>query len=193
MRLFELLNQNTQDPSAADADSEEDDQGKFDAGKVDQNLQDIAQGVGDENAQPDLPMGAQAQPPELDPSNMKPLDDALIAQIKSMPYVTNNKFDSKSKLAPLKIAAMKIQELSSLKDMVRYKMQMATMSANPGLDDDDTMEYYNNLLRFVNTILAFKKSNTKSQMAQYNQTPSYQQQRPSSAANDNTTAQKTAA
>lgn len=179
MRLFELLNQTGQEPPD-DAGSEEDDQGKFDADKVDQNLQNIAQGVDDDNAQPEPVGGTQQPPPELDPNNMKPLDDALIGQIKSLPYVTKNNFDPKSKLAPLKIAAMKIQELSSLKDMVRYKMQMATMSANPGLDDDDTMEYYNDLLRFVNTIMSFKKSNTKAQMAQFSQTPSYQQQRKSS-------------
>ena len=178
MKIFELLNPNAQqqlqDVDQQGQNPEDDAQGKFDATKVDSHLQDIAQGVGDENAQPELPQGAQGEPPELDNQNPQPIDDALLAQIKNLPYATKWDQKDKSPISPLKIAGMQLADLSNLKNMVRYKIQLTTMKNSVGSDDDPAMEYYGDLLKFVNTVMAFKKSNTKTQLAQTNPTPAYQ-------------------
>src|ERR1700733_128027 len=116
MKIFELLqstpdqqNQDQEDPNAPQmqpgegAPPGEDPNGKFDAGSADGDLQDMAQGIDDENAQPDLPGGAGSEPPELDNQNSKPIDDALLAQIKGLPYATKYNFEDKSPLNPMKI------------------------------------------------------------------------------------------
>lgn len=183
MKIFELMNtypnQKIPDPDQAmqsqGQNPGEDQQGKFDANQVDQNLQDIAQNVGDQNAQPDLPQGAEPeQPPELDDANIQPIDDALLSQIKSQPYVTKWNVTEKSPISPLKIAKMDTQELSSLRNLIRFKIQTTTLQDQVGLDDNSNMEYYNDLRQFVDTILRFKKTNTKAQLAKTNPTPSFQ-------------------
>lgn len=186
MKIFELLNPQAQnqlqdldqtDPQT-EQNPEDDSQGKFDANKVDQNLQDIAQNVDDQNAQPE-PQGTPTEPPELDDQNVQPIDDALLQQVKNLPYVTKYNVKDKSPLSPMKISGMQVQDLSSLKDMVRFKIQNTMMKNQVGLADDPDMEYYSDLLRFVNTVMTFKKSNTKAQMAKTSPTPAYQTQNPS--------------
>ncbi len=184
MKIFELLqsqpdpqNQDQIDPNQPQNQNPEDDsQGKFDANKVDDNLQGIAQGIDDENAQPEVPGGEQSEPPELDNQNTQPIDDALLTQIKSLPYTTKYNFDDKSPLNPLKIAGMQVQDLSALEKQILYKMQMTTMKNQVGLDDDPMIEYCTDLLKFVHTVSAFKTSNTSSQLAQYRSAPPYQTQ-----------------
>jgi hypothetical protein len=191
MKLFELLqskpdpqNQDQNDPNQPQMQqsSGEDASGKFDANQVDDNLQDIVQNVDDENAQPDLPQGAGTEPPELDNQNTKPIDDALLGQIKNLPYATKYNFDDKSPLNPLKIAGMQLQDLSSLKNQVEYKLQFATIKNQVGNFDNDLIEYCNDLLKFINTVTTFKTSSTASQLAQYRSAPPYKKQ---GAANDN--------
>lgn len=182
MKIFELLNQNAQqpvDPEAQDQNNpqnaEDDGSGKFDAGKVDQNLQDLAQGVQDQNAQPEPPGGSQPDPEELDNNNVKPIDDALLQQIKTQPYVTKYNVKDSSPISPINIAGLQVADLSNLKNMVRYKIQTTVMKNQVGLDDDPAMEYYSDLLRYVNTVTSFKTTSTKAQMAQTIPAPSYQQ------------------
>lgn len=176
MRIFELLNPQAQQKlSALDQGQNpgEDAQGKFDASQVDANLQDIAQGANDQNAQPDLPQGAETPPPELDNQNTKPLDDALLGQLKKLPY---NRYpvDDKSPISVMNIAQMELDDLSSLKNQVIFKSQMTSMKDKVGLDENEDLEFYNDLLKVINTVMQFKTSNTKAQLAQTNPTPSYQ-------------------
>jgi len=181
MKIFELLNPNAQqqlqnldqDPNQG-PNPEDDAQGKFDANKVDSHLQDIAQGIGDENAQPEIPQGAEGEPPELDNQNPQPIDDALIAATKNLPYATNWPHKDKDKTSPMNILGMQLADLSNLKNMVRYKIQILTMKNSVGNNENKDMEYYGDLLKFVNTVTAFKRSNTKTQLAQTNPTPAYQ-------------------
>lgn len=144
---------------------------------IDGNLQQIAQGVGDQNAQPDLPAGSEPQNPELDNSNAEPIDDALLAQLKGMPFATKYNFNPKMKITPMKIAAMGLEDLSNLRETVRFKMQNIMMQNQVGLDDDPTIEYCTDLLRFVNTAMAFKRQNAASQLTQYNPGQAYQTMR----------------
>jgi len=51
MRIYEVLNQPPVPPQPGQND-EDDEQGKFDADKVDQNLQGISQDINDQNAMP---------------------------------------------------------------------------------------------------------------------------------------------
>jgi hypothetical protein len=130
MKIFELLNpqanQQLQDLDQQGQNPEDDSQGKFDAGKVDSQLQDIAQEGGDEQAQPDLPQGAPSEPPELDSQNSQPIDDALLAQTKNLPYAKKWKPKEKSPISPINIAKMDLAGLSNLRNMVRLKSQMAS-------------------------------------------------------------------
>lgn len=189
MKIFELLNQNSNqslDPETQNqidnwwkngqnpSNPEDDEQGKFDTNKVDQNLQDIAQQTQDGNAQPELPGGAPETPPELDSQNVQPIDDALLQQIKNQAYVTKYDVKDNSPISPLKIAGMQLPDLANLRNMVRFKIQSTMMKHQIGLDDDPAMEYYSDLLRFVNTVMTFKTSDTKSQLAKINPTPAYQ-------------------
>lgn len=191
MKIFELLNQNTNqavDPEAQDQQNKwkngatpggtgDDTQGKFDADDVDQGLQDLATQTQDQNAQPEPPGGsAQQIEPELDNDNVQPIDDALLQQIKNQPYVTKYNVKDSSPISPLKIASMQLPDLANLKNMVRFKIQATMMQNRVGLDDDPTMEYCSDLLRYINTVSAFKTTNTKTQLAQINPTPYYQQQ-----------------
>lgn len=193
MRLYELLSQSTQqqldqldkqqsqqvpgetDPSAQ---GEDDGQGKFDADKVDGSLKDVAQSVDDQNAQPDMPSGMPSQAPELDDNNVKPIDAALLGQIKNLPFSSKYNFKENSPIAPLKIAAMSVADLGNLRNMVRYKIQQKTMSDRVGLDDDVDMQFYNDMLKFTNSVLKFKKTNTSAQLGGIRPAPSYQNMRP---------------
>lgn len=187
MKLFELLspyhnqllnpeqNKDDQDQQQQPKPGE-DQQGKFDAGQVDQNLQDIASDAKNKDAQPE-PQGAQTEPPELDDQNVKPVDDALLQQTKNQPYNTKWQHNQRGQIAPMKILGMQIDELSRLQNMVRLAMQSETMQDQVGMSDNDDMEWYSDLLKFVNTVMAFKKSNTKAQLAKINPTPAYQTQR----------------
>jgi len=176
MKIFELLNQPGQQLQQPEQD-DEDNEGKFDADKVDQNLQDISNQIDDQQAQPVQPgQDQQQQPPELDDMNTKPIDSGLLSQIKSLPYVKKYNFDDKNPLNPIKISAMKIEELTALQSKVRYKMQILTLKDQVGMDDDKNMEFCNDLSQFINTVLHFKKSNTSAQLSQYRSAPSYQSQ-----------------
>ena len=176
MKIYELLNQPHQQVSQPGMNDEDDEQGKFDADKVDSNLQDVSNQIDDQDAQP-APMGGQPpDPPELDNQNPKPIDSALLSQIKSLPYAKTYDFDDNSPLNPLKIAAMTVEDLSYLQAKVRYKMQLLTMHDQVGMEDDKTMVFCTDLMRFINTVMHFKKSNTKSQLAASNPSPPYQQQ-----------------
>lgn len=188
MKIFELLNQapNQQlDPdtqtqidnwfqNGQQQNPEDDEQGKFDTSKVDQNLQDLAQGAADQNAQPEPPGGAPETAPELDDTNVKPVDDALIQQTKNEPYVIKWNVKDNSPIAPMKIMQMQLDELSHLQNMVRFQQQNISLKNKVGANDTDAMQWYNDLLRFVNTVADFKKSNTKAQLAKINPTPAYQ-------------------
>jgi len=188
MKLYELLSQSTQQeldqldpqqnqqpPGLADqsAQQEDDGQGKFDPNKVDSSLKDVAQSVDDQNAQPDMPSGAEAEPPELDQQNVKPIDSALMSQIKNLPY-TKYPFPENGKLAPLKIAAMSLADLSNLKNMTRYKIQAKSLSGDFGSNDSIDLKFYNDLIDFTNTVMKFKKGNTSSQLSGTCPAPSYQ-------------------
>jgi hypothetical protein len=185
MKIYELLNQNPRqavDPNQEQQqlnqqtpNPEDDQQGKFDADKVDQNLQDLAQGAGDQQAQPDLPNGAQQENPELDNQNIQPVDDALIQQTKNEPYTTKWNVPDKSPIAPMKILSMQLSDLSTLRNMIRFQQQNLSMRNKIGLKDSKSMEWYNDMLKFVDTVMTFKTTNTKSQMAQLHSTPAYQQ------------------
>jgi hypothetical protein len=184
MRLYELLNQSTrQQLDSPGQDNQEDDQqGKFDADRVDSSLQDVAQQVDDQDAQPDLPSGSEQEQPELDDQNVKPIDSALMGRIQNLPYASRYQFDDKSALNPLKIAGMQISDLNNLANMVRFKMQATMMRDRIGADQDTDMQFYNDLLKFINTVRTFKKTNTKAQTTAHNAIPAYQ----SRAANSNT-------
>jgi len=180
MRLYELLNKKEppQPPGPQgpqDGNDEEDSQGKFDADKVDNNLQDISNDINNQQAQPE-PQAPQ-QSPELSDDNTKPIDDALMAQIKSLPYSKKYQFDYGSPLNAINLAQSSIEDLSYNQAKVRYKMQQITNQLQVGMDDDKTMEFCNDLMRLLNTIMHFKKTNTKSQLAAYNHAPAYQTQK----------------
>jgi hypothetical protein len=196
MRLYELLSKNAEDqlnqlnqpqqqqvPGAdpdASAQEEDDGQGKFDADKVQNSLQDVAQSVNDQNAQPDLPAGAEQTDPALSDDNVKPIDSALLSQIKNLPFASKYKFSNNAPLAPLKIAAMSVADLGNLRNMVRYKIQMATIQENKiSLDEDNSgddtdMQFYIDLLKFINTVTKFKTTNTSTQLSAYRSAPAYQ-------------------
>ncbi len=203
MKIFELLSQSTQqqldqagkqqsqqvpglNPDSS-AQAEDDGQGKFDADKVDGSLQDIAQSVQDKDAQPDVPSGGEAQDPALDNSNVKPIDSALLSQIKNLSFSTKYDFKDNSPINPLNIAAMSLADLSNLNNMVRWKMQLKTVQDRVGLDDDIDMQFYTDLIKFTNTVMKFKKTNTSSQLAGIKPAPSYQTMKKpqQSPANDN--------
>jgi hypothetical protein len=191
MRIYELLSQSTQQqldsldkqqqPPGLDPDQsaqdEDDGQGKFDANKVDGHLQDVAQSVQDKDAQPDPFGGQEQQPEELDQQNVKPIDSALLGQIKNLPFSTRYEFKENSPLNPLNIAAMSLADLGNLSNMVRFKMQNKTMQDRIGLEDDIDMQFYTDLLKFINTVNKFKKTNTSSQLAGIRPGPSYQNMR----------------
>lgn len=169
MRIYEI----TGEPESS-AEQEDDAQGKFDANKVDQNLQDVANDVNYQQAQPD-PQTQQPQPtPELDDKNAKPIDAALMSEIKALPYTKKYDFDDDSPLNPMTLAAMSVEDLKYTQAKVRYKMQLLTMKDQVGMDDDRTMEFCNDLMRMLNTIMHFKTTNTKNQLAATNPSPSYQ-------------------
>lgn len=184
MRIFELLNQSPAQQVDPNTPNPEDDQdGKFDADKVDNSLQDVAQSVQDRDAQPDLPPGGEQPDPALDDQNAKPIDSALLGQIRNLPYSTRYQFDDNSPLNPLRLAGMEVQDLKGVLNMVRFKMQMTMMRDQVGADEDTDMSFYNDLTQFINMIMNFKKSNTKAQLAQTNPSPPYQTR--ARAANDN--------
>jgi hypothetical protein len=174
MKIFELLNQPEPQSSQPEQDDDEDDQGKFDAGKVDQNLQDISQQVDDQQAQPAQPN--EPPPPELDDMNVKPIDSALLSQIRSLPYTKKYVFDDESSLNPIKISSMQVEELSSLLSKTRYKMQLIMMRDQIGTDDNKNMEFCSDLIQFINAVMKFKKTNTSAQLQQFRSAPPYQPQ-----------------
>lgn len=193
MRLYELLSQSTQQqldqidqqnqkqvPGQADpsAQGEDDGEGKFDADKVDSSLKDVAQSVDDQNAQPDMPGGMPQNPPQLDDQNVKPIDAALLGQIKNLPYSSKYKFKGNSPIAPLKIAALSLSDLSNLRNMIRFKIQETSISDRVGLDDDGGMQFLNDILNFTNTVMKFKKTNTSAQLGGIRPAPAYQNMRP---------------
>lgn len=181
MRIFELLNPNAQQQMDAldqgqqqGQPPQDDTQGKFDADSVDADLQNTAQGIDDENAQPEIPQGGETEPPEMDAQNTEPLDNALLSQIKGLPYVQKYSFGKNSKLDPMMIAQMTVADLSSLKNQVMYKIQDNTVEGQIGLDNDKMTEYCDDLLEIINRVMAFKKTSTRDQLAQTNPTPPYQ-------------------
>lgn len=180
MRIFELLNQNAKqpvnDPQYDPANDSQDQPGQAaanaDPTQVDQNLEDLAQQAGDENAAPEPQ--SPTQPPELDDDNVKPVDDALLAQVKHLPYTSKYDFDDNSPLNPIAIMQMQPQDLSHLRNQVRYKMQVVGLKDQIGLDDNRMIEYCNDLLRFIDVVSNFKKTNQRTQLAQTNPLPTYQ-------------------
>jgi hypothetical protein len=171
MKIFELLNQaQAQQPGQND---EDDSQGKFDANKVDQNLQDVANNVDDEQAQPEPQSSQQAKPTELDDQNTKPIDAALLSQIKSLPYSKKYNFKDNDPLNPMQLMAKPVEELTQDQSRVRYKMQLLTMKDQVGLEDNKDMEFCVDLAKVINTILHFKKTNTSAQLAAINPSPPY--------------------
>lgn len=188
MKIFELLSQSTQQQLNAldnqnqppgnnpdqSAEQEDDSQGKFDPNKVDNSLKDIAQSVDDQDAQPEPMGGSDQTAPSLDNQNVKPIDSALLGQIKNLPFATRYQFDDKSPLSPLNIAAMSLSDLTNLKNMVRFKVQQRTMQDRVGLDDDVDMQFYADLLNFINVVMNFKKTGTSAQLASIRPSPPYQ-------------------
>lgn len=175
MKIFEVLGQSPQqqlqDINQEPENEEDDSNDKFSADQVDNNLKDTAANINDQNAMPEPEDGGQ-EDPEFDDQNVKPLDDALMSQIKSLPYATKYEFDDKSPLNPIRIAGMEIADLSNLANTVKVKMQNEMMK-NPLGYDDDTIGYCNDLLRFINVVMKFKKTNTKIQLDKINPSSSY--------------------
>ena len=111
----------------------------------------------------------------LDDSNVEPVDGALLSKIRNLSYVTKYNFnDDNSPLSPINIAGMELADLVNLKNKVRFKMQTAMLKSKVGDDDNTLMQYCNDLLQFINVVEKFKKTSTKSQLAQYSPSPSYQ-------------------
>jgi hypothetical protein len=190
MKILELLNQQAQqkmnqigpgqDPSdqLPNPNDEDDSQGKFDADKVDGNLQDLSASVNDNNATPEPVGGAEEPAPELDDQNVDPLDDALMAQIRTLPYSTKYDFGEKDNLNPIRIAGMEIADLSNLSNTVQFKMQTEMLKNPVGGADNDTIQFCNDLLRFINVVMKFKKSNTSAQLSKTSPSPAYQTMKP---------------
>jgi hypothetical protein len=179
MKIYELLKQSPtqqlQDINQAPPQNPEDDQnGKFSADQVDNDLQQASSDINDQNAMPEPMGGAEPQDPELDNQNIEPLDDVLMAQIRTLPYSTRYEFDDKSPLNPIRIAGMEIADLSNLANMVKVKMQTQILKNPIGNDDNDTLQYCNDLLRFINVVMKFKKSSTSDQLSKTRPAPSYQ-------------------
>lgn len=125
---------------------------------LDQQLKGVAGGIDDAQNQPEMPEGGlpQGEEPNDEP-DVKPVDASMFAAFKSLPYVTKWKFDDENKTHPMRIMTMGLDELSNLQNMVRAKMQLATTQGNPGSYDSPDMEYYQDLLSFVEKVLAYRK------------------------------------
>lgn len=135
--------------------------------QLDQQLQGVAQGVDQNNNQPELPAQAPAQPdleqqqeepPEKPAEPPKKVDPYLVAQVKSMPYVTNYEWGDDSKVAPYALLQLSVGDLEKARTLFRTKINMKTLSDQYGLYADPGMTFYQDAMNFVEKVLSLKKT-----------------------------------
>lgn len=127
--------------------------------QVDKQLQGVASGINQTNNQPQAPMQA---PPQADlkseeDSDPKKVDSYLLAAVKSMPYVTEYDFNEDNNIAPYNLLQRDIGDLSKIRNLIRAKMSIKTMSDQVGLYDSPDMTFFVNMLNFIERVIELKK------------------------------------
>lgn len=136
---------------------------EFQAAGLEQDLEgqlkNVSDGIDADQNQPD-PAGGM-EPPSDEP-DVKPIDSGLMASTKGLPYATEYSFEDDSKLNPVVIMGMAVGELQNLRNLVRTKINMKTVSDEYGLYDNPEMKFYQDLLTFVERTMSYRKQHDQS-------------------------------
>lgn len=91
------------------------------------------------------------------------IDGDLVGQLKDQSYVKDYNHDNdKSPVSPIKIAGMAIDSLYQLKNQVRFQLNKLTLSDDSGISDDSNLEFYQDLMAYVNAVIEYRKTEIRS-------------------------------
>lgn len=121
------------------------------------------QAIGDETdpLAADDPMGSESTEDEEDEMLMQKVDEILIAAAKGHKYTKGYNHQDKSKIHPYKILGMQMDELQSLRTMARNKFNLESFNGEVGAADNPDIQFFQDLVSFVDKVLDVKKSSTK--------------------------------
>lgn len=109
----------------------------------------------------DDPMGAEPTDDEQDEMLMQKVDSILVNAAKGHPYSRKYKHPDNSKIHPYKILGMQMDELQQLRTMARNKANLDTFNGELGAYDNEDITFFQDLVSFVDKVIATKKSQTK--------------------------------
>jgi hypothetical protein len=129
--------------------------------EIDQQLQGVGNGINQQNNQPQQPETPPAQPDmkqdDSEEEQPKKVDPYLVAAIKGMPYVNEYDFDESNKIAPYNLLQRSYGELIKIRNLIRAKINMKTMSDQYGLYDDPSMKFFQDMISFIEQVMTIKK------------------------------------
>jgi len=109
---------------------------------------------------PEPAMGAEdpaPPPPEEEVEEMQPVDSALLASVKGLPFVSAWEHSDSSKVHPMRVMAMSLDELTNLRNAIRANLNKHMVTDKVGLWDSDPVRYLNDALEFTERVFSFRK------------------------------------
>ena len=126
------------------------------------------------------------QPEEEDPEEQelndrleKKVDDAVRSAVKGHGYITDYRHQESSKIHPFALMTLETNELMNVRRIVRNKMGMETMDDRIGTYDDPQVQFYQDMLSFLDKIIDIKKRNASDEKAKDSKTPKAKTMEPS--------------
>lgn len=112
--------------------------------------------------QPDDPMMSGPSGDEQEEERVKKVDSYVIAAVRGQPYLKKNwNHRDGSPTHPMSIMGMTLDELYNSRNTVRYELQKTTTSDKVGLYANEYVEYLNDMLAFIDSVIDAKKQGTE--------------------------------
>lgn len=89
------------------------------------------------------------------------MSDELISKLRDEPYIKNYNHQEKSKLFPVRIVALQVNELYDLIRQAEFEIKTKTLSANDEDITDNTVKFFQDLISFTNKVIDDKKNQVK--------------------------------
>ena len=109
----------------------------------------------------DDPLGSGMTDEEEDEMLMAKVDEILVSAAKSHKYTRGYSHPDNSAIHPYRILSMSMDELSSLRTMARNKFNLESFDGEVGAADNPDIQFFQDLVSFVDKIMEVKKSSTK--------------------------------
>jgi len=128
---------------------------------------------GPENT-PDGPMGGDTTEPLEEPT--KPVDSELMNIVRNTDYVTRYKHDIDKPSHPNNIMSLDMSELSQLRNKIRVKLDQIGVEDSIGMYSNPDIKAAQDMLSFVDTVMAYKKNEVKQSSTQKSSKARYKKQ-----------------